>query len=133
MNRRIVRIIGWVLVIGSFPVWYSLFLAPFLPIPVPQRFAAAGGLAVFGEAMFWVGGLILGADFVSRRRRPKVTTGKSFAGVTMKTRPANHLPTTAACESCHAAANFTSFAGTQMNHAGIARINQLASRIHHLS
>ena len=80
MNRRVVRIVGWVLVIGSFPVWYSLFLAPLLPIPVPQRFAAAGSLAVLGEVMFWVGGLMLGADFVTRRRRPSVTTGASFAG-----------------------------------------------------
>ena len=45
-------------------------------------------------------------------------TGKSFFGVTnLKTKPANHIPTTAACETCHAAGKFTSFAGTQMNHA----------------
>jgi len=38
----------------------------------------------------------------------------------MKTPPANHVPTTRPCETCHAASNYTSFAGTSMNHAGIA-------------
>jgi short-subunit dehydrogenase len=80
MNRKGLRIFGWVLVIGSFPVWYALFLAPFLPLPIPQRFVAAGAFAAAGEIMFWVGGFILGADVVARFRRPKATTGKSFAG-----------------------------------------------------
>src|SRR5258706_9955990 len=39
--------------------------------------------------------------------------GKSFANMappTLKLPPSNHIPTgTAACESCHAATNFTSF------------------------
>ena len=47
-------------------------------------------------------------------------TGKSYTGVTIKTKPTNHVPTTASCESCHAVGNFASFAGTTMNHAGIA-------------
>ena len=48
-------------------------------------------------------------------------TGKSFTGVTnLKTKPANHVPTTATCETCHVASNFTSFAGTAMKHTGIS-------------
>ena len=48
-------------------------------------------------------------------------TGKSFTGVTnLKTKPSNHVPTSAACETCHSASNFTTFAGTAMNHSGIA-------------
>ncbi len=48
-------------------------------------------------------------------------TGKVFTGVAnLKTKPANHIPTTAACESCHAAGNFKSFAGTGMNHGPVA-------------
>ena len=45
--------------------------------------------------------------------------GKTFSGTpAVKTMPTNHLPIGAAtCESCHAPANFTSFAGTPMNHA----------------
>ena len=39
-------------------------------------------------------------------------TGKSFTGVTnLKTKPRNHVPTTATCETCHSASNFTTFAG----------------------
>ena len=48
-------------------------------------------------------------------------TGKSFTGVTnLKTKPSNHVPTAAACEVCHAASKFTSFAGTAMQHTGIS-------------
>ena len=52
--------------------------------------------------------------------------GKSFSTVKTKplvVKPGNHIPTTAACESCHAAGNFTTFAGnavTLMNHNGIS-------------
>ncbi len=38
----------------------------------------------------------------------------------LKTKPANHVPTTATCETCHVASNFTSFAGTAMKHTGIS-------------
>ena len=48
-------------------------------------------------------------------------TGKSFTGVSnLKTKPATHIPTGAACESCHAPGNFTTFGGTPMNHAPVA-------------
>ena len=54
-------------------------------------------------------------------------SGLSFTGVTVVSKPANHIPTTAACESCHAATNFTAFGpNTPMNHAGISQ------RLHHL-
>ena len=55
-------------------------------------------------------------------------TGKSYTGVTIKTKPTNHVPTTASCESCHAVGNFASFAGTTMNHAGIAAAARRATR-----
>jgi hypothetical protein len=45
--------------------------------------------------------------------------GQSFAGVTPVSKPTNHLPTSATCETCHSASKFTSFSGTTMNHAGI--------------
>ena len=49
--------------------------------------------------------------------------GKSFYGITVVTPPATHIPVgTSACESCHAAAIFTSFGGTQMNHAPVAGV-----------
>jgi uncharacterized protein (DUF983 family) len=45
--------------------------------------------------------------------------GQVFFGVTPVSKPSNHLPTTATCETCHAASKFTSFSGTAMNHVGI--------------
>ena len=48
-------------------------------------------------------------------------TGKSFFGVTVKTPPGTHIPIgSAACETCHAPATFTSFSGTAMNHTPVA-------------
>ena len=48
-------------------------------------------------------------------------TGKSFFGVTVVTPPPTHIPSGAtACETCHAPAKFTNFAGTAMNHSGIS-------------
>jgi hypothetical protein len=58
-------------------------------------------------------------------------SGKAWYGVTIKTPPgtvgtpgaANHIPipgaTPEACNVCHASTNYTSFAGTAMNHASI--------------
>ena len=78
---RPVRIFAWTLIIASFPMWVVAITAtPFLPLPAAQRVIAATGLAVAGEAMFWIGGAILGAAVVAKFRRPKVTTGRSFAG-----------------------------------------------------
>jgi len=45
--------------------------------------------------------------------------GQVFVGVTPVSKPGNHLPTTAVCELCHSASQFTSFAGTAMSHTGI--------------
>lgn len=72
--------LGWFLVIASFPVWFAMFAAPFLPLPVAQRGLLAAAFALAGELMFWVGGAILGASAIARFRRPNVRTGRSFAG-----------------------------------------------------
>jgi hypothetical protein len=45
--------------------------------------------------------------------------GQVFAGVTPKSKPSNHLPTSGACEVCHSVTQFTNFSGTAMNHVGI--------------
>ncbi len=78
---RPVRILAWALIIASFPMWVVAITAtPFFPLPAAQRVIAATVIAVAGETMFWVGGVILGAAVVARFRRPKVTTGRSFVG-----------------------------------------------------
>ena len=47
--------------------------------------------------------------------------GLSFANIVPKEPPPKHIPTTTACEICHAATNFTAFGpGTAMNHTGIS-------------
>jgi hypothetical protein len=47
--------------------------------------------------------------------------GLSFANIVPKEPPPNHIPTGGiACESCHAATNFTTFGGTAMNHVPVA-------------
>ncbi|HUK01269.1 MAG TPA: cytochrome c3 family protein [Steroidobacteraceae bacterium] len=49
--------------------------------------------------------------------------GLAFANIApplLKEMPSNHVPTSRPCETCHSATNFTSFAGTSMNHAGIS-------------
>ncbi|MBI3478802.1 MAG: hypothetical protein HY016_00345 [Nitrosomonadales bacterium] len=48
--------------------------------------------------------------------------GQAFAGVTPVTKPATHVPTALACETCHSTTNFVSFLVTTqpvMNHTGI--------------
>lgn len=47
--------------------------------------------------------------------------GQVFAGVTPVSKPVNHLPTSAVCETCHTTANTNpgGFAGGIMNHTGI--------------
>src|SRR5450631_2022915 len=46
-------------------------------------------------------------------------TGRSFANIVPKEPPGNHIPTSAACETCHSKTSFTTFSGTAMNHTGI--------------
>ena len=45
--------------------------------------------------------------------------GQAFAGITAVAKPANHLPTTMSCETCHSTTAFTTFSGTLMKHTGI--------------
>jgi hypothetical protein len=48
-------------------------------------------------------------------------TFSNMAPPTLREPPANHLPISTACETCHSNANFTTFSGTTMNHAGITK------------
>ena len=47
-------------------------------------------------------------------------SGLAFANVVPVSPPATHVPTTQACELCHAPTKFDKFTGGTMNHAGIA-------------
>ncbi|MBV9913874.1 MAG: hypothetical protein JOZ93_14930, partial [Sinobacteraceae bacterium] len=52
------------------------------------------------------------------------TVANTFANISIKTTPSNHVPTGgAACESCHSNSNFTSFGpGTQVNHSAVSAL-----------
>lgn len=79
--RRWLRRLAWASVVLSFPVWGAAFVvAPLLPLSAARRALAAGGLLAAGEALFWLPTLVLGAEVVNRFRRPRVRTGRSFAG-----------------------------------------------------
>jgi short-subunit dehydrogenase len=77
--RRALRSVAWGAVILSFPVWFAAFLVvPFLPLDGRSRVALAGLCIAAGEALFWSGGFVLGAEVIARFRPPKVNTGSSF-------------------------------------------------------
>jgi short-subunit dehydrogenase len=72
--------LGWWLVLGSVPVWCLVFVAPFMPFSVGVRAALGAGAIVAGEAMFWLGLVVLGPTVAAQLRAPDVRTGKSYAG-----------------------------------------------------
>ncbi|MFO0552405.1 MAG: SDR family NAD(P)-dependent oxidoreductase [Polyangiaceae bacterium] len=78
--KRLVRAAAWAAVVASFPVWFAAFLVvPFLPIATAAKAVAAAACIATGEALFWIGGFVLGAEVIAKFRAPKVTTGVSFA------------------------------------------------------
>lgn len=77
------KVLGWVLVIGSFPVWFGLFFVAFLPLETAQKVLLGSIFAGLGEIMFWGGGAILGSSVLARFRKPNVRNGKSYRGKTI--------------------------------------------------
>jgi short-subunit dehydrogenase len=77
---RVRRALAWAAVVSSFPIWCFAFVVPFLPLPTAEQAALAAACIALGEALFWGGGLVLGAEKIARFRTPKVTTGRSFVG-----------------------------------------------------
>lgn len=63
------RWIGIVLLILSFAFYASLLLLPFLTLAGTTKAAAVTVLIVLAEVAFWIGGIILGKEFVTRYRR----------------------------------------------------------------
>jgi len=63
------RSLGIWLVVLSFVLYGALPLVPFLPLPLEGKALAASALIVAGEAAFWIGGFILGKEFVTRFKR----------------------------------------------------------------
>ncbi|MFO0610866.1 MAG: SDR family NAD(P)-dependent oxidoreductase [Polyangiales bacterium] len=78
--RRALRAAAWAALGLSFPVWFSAFAAPLLPLGAGQKAAFAAACIAAGEALFWGAGLVLGAEVIARFRGRRVATGASFAG-----------------------------------------------------
>lgn len=83
MRSQAIYRIAWWLALASVPVWcLSFLLAPFLPLPAPQRALAAASFVGLGEGMFWVAVAIGGPALLVAFRGPRIRTGESFSGRT---------------------------------------------------
>lgn len=63
------RFVGFGLIGLSCLLYGGLLVVPFSPFPVEAKVALSGALVVCGEIAFWVGGILLGRELVSRYRR----------------------------------------------------------------
>jgi hypothetical protein len=63
------RKVGLTCVVLSFVFYGAILLVPFLPYPTSTKVAISTALAVIGEASFWIGGFILGKEFIAKYRR----------------------------------------------------------------
>jgi hypothetical protein len=73
-GRRWLRVLAWVAVVVSFPVWgAAVLVVPFLPISAGSKVGLAAVCIGVAEGLFWMGGLVLGAGVLQRfwrRRKP---------------------------------------------------------------
>lgn len=65
----VLKKIGFTLIVASFVLYGLILFVPSLPFSISVKGAITGGLIVFGEVTFWVGGLILGKEVVQKYRR----------------------------------------------------------------
>lgn len=61
--------LGFVLIILSFVLYGLILVVPFLEVTVALKASITTLLIIFGEVSFWVGGFILGKEFVSKYRK----------------------------------------------------------------
>ncbi len=63
------RIVGFGLLGLSTLLYLALLAVPFTPLTFEVKVAVSAALVVGGEAAFWLGGLILGRELLSRYGR----------------------------------------------------------------
>jgi len=73
-NRKTLRAnklskVGFTFVVLSFVFYGAILLVPWLPYPTGTKVAISTGLAVIGEASFWIGGFILGKEYIAKYKR----------------------------------------------------------------
>ncbi len=61
--------LGIALILASTLLYASLLVLPFFAIPASWKVTAVPIVILVGEVTFWLGALILGAQFVARFRR----------------------------------------------------------------
>jgi len=60
---------GFTFVVLSFIFYGAILVVPFLPYSTGTKIAISTGLAVIGEASFWIGGFILGKEYIAKYKR----------------------------------------------------------------
>jgi len=65
----LLRKIGFFLVAASFVLYGGILIVPFTPFSGNAKIIMGSTLAVLGEISFWIGGIILGKEFVSRYKK----------------------------------------------------------------
>ncbi|MFZ5651752.1 MAG: transporter suffix domain-containing protein [Bacillota bacterium] len=68
-KRPILIKIGTGLVVASFVLYGGVLLVPFTPFPGKTKIIIGTTLAVLGEATFWIGGIILGKEVVTKYKK----------------------------------------------------------------
>jgi len=68
-NSKKLKKVGFTCVALSFIFYGAILLVPLLSYPTSTKVAISTALAVIGEASFWVGGFILGKEFIAKYRR----------------------------------------------------------------
>ena len=62
------KMLGWILIAVSTLAFIFVFVVPFLDLSTAQKIGYATGLAIFSEITFWIGGFILGREFIRKYR-----------------------------------------------------------------
>lgn len=60
--------LGVVLIVVSCLVWLAIAAVPMLPLALAQKAAIVPGLIIGGEALFWIGALLVGKEVADRYR-----------------------------------------------------------------
>lgn len=68
-SGRWLRRLGIFLVILSCIFYGALLLVPFVPYSPGTKVIISSALVIMGEASFWIGGIILGREFVLKYRK----------------------------------------------------------------
>lgn len=68
-NSVLLTRIGFILVAASFVFYGGILLIPFTPFSGSTKIVIGTTLAVLGEISFWVGGVILGKEVVTRYKK----------------------------------------------------------------